>query len=185
MSEEMINATANTEEKSTPKPNPATPSADPAPAAKEPTIQELLVEVAKLKRNQEKAASEAAEWKKKYNSTLSEKELMDNERAEAQAKRDEEFEQMKRELQINRLEKTYLSMDYTAEEAAKIAVAEADNDFDEKVKIMRAVDARKQKEQEAKWLRDRPQVNTGTEDEAAKDPFLAGLDSVPMRFAKK
>lgn len=160
---------------------------DPAPAAeeeKQPTMQELMVQITKLKRSQEKAASEAAEWKKKYNSTLSEKELLDNERAEAQAKRDEEFDAMKRELQINRLEKTYLSMDYTAEEAAKIAVAEADNDFEERVKIMKAADARKAKEQEARFLRERPEVNTGSGENAEKDPFLAGLQSVPMRFAK-
>ena len=179
MPEDVKDMTQNEEVK-----EPAKKTPDPV-EDKQPTAQELLIEIAKLKRNQEKAASEAAEWKKKYNSTLSEKELLDNERAEAQARRDEEFEQMKRELQINRLEKTYLSMDYTAEEAAKIAVAEADNDFEAKVKIMRAVDSRKAKEQEARWLRERPEVNTGSEGEANTDPFLKGLESVPMRFAKK
>lgn len=131
-------------------------------AEKTPSVQDLLVEVAKLKRERDRAAKESAEWKKQFRATQSEQEIANAEKAEAQAKRDEEFEQMKKELQINKLEKAYMGMGYTADEAGRIAVAEAEDDFTAKMRIMAEVDARKMKEHEAEWLKNRPLVNAGT-----------------------
>ena len=54
-----------------------TPKADDKPTKSvsiEEQLQQLLVENAKLKRASEKANSEAADYKKKYNATLSEQE---------------------------------------------------------------------------------------------------------------
>lgn len=160
MPEQNVNTEANVENPNTP----TTPANDPADKGTEktPSVQDLLVEVAKLKRERDRAAKESAEWKKQFRATQSEQEIANAEKAEAQAKRDEEFEQMKKELQINKLEKAYMGMGYTADEAGRIAVAEAEDDFTAKMRIMAEVDARKMKEHEAEWLKSRPLVNAGT-----------------------
>lgn len=151
---------------STPEPNPEpAPEPSPEPVPKEPTVQELMVEMAKLKKAQERAASEAAEYKKKYNATLSEKEKIDVEKAEKEAEKEERFKALERENHINKLEKGYLAMKYTADEASRMAIAEADGDWDAKMKIMAEVDARKQKELEQEMRRNLPQANFGVGDE--------------------
>ena len=110
-------------------------------------MQELMVELAKLKRAQEKAASEAAEYKKKYNAKLSEKEKADEEKARIEAEKDEQ---------------SYLSLGYTADEASKMAVAEVDEDFDAKLKIQLAVQKRQKREYEAEFYKNRDRFNAGT-----------------------
>ena len=141
------------------------PTGEPEDTGKEPTVQELMVELAKLKKAQERAASEAAEYKKKYNAKLSEKERVDAEKAEREAEREEQFQQLLRENKINKLEKYYLGeLKYTPDEASQMAIAEVDDDFDAKLKIQLAVDKRKKKEYESEFIKSRPQMNAGTGD---------------------
>lgn len=170
-----------------PKPNPE-PETTPEPTPKEPTIQELMVENAKLKKAQEKAASEAAEYKKKYNATLTEKEKIDIEKAEKEAEREERYKALERENQINKLEKGYLAMKYTADEASRMAVAEADGDLEAKMKIMAEVDTRKRKEIEQELRRNLPEPNFGVGDEKpnmTKEEFdKAGYKDV-VEFKRK
>lgn len=132
-----------------------------------PSVQELLVELAKVKRAQEKAASEAAAYKKKYNATLSEKEQASIEEAEKEAEKEQKFQELLRENQINKLEKSYLSMNYTADEAERMAIAEADGDLEAKLKVMKEADERKRKEYEAEWQKTIPQINAGVSGENA------------------
>ena len=155
--EQAVNEAVNSEAKQAEK------TAEPE-TGKTPDLQEMMTEIARLKRKADKADSEAAEWKRKYRSTLSEKENLDAEKAEREAEREEQFKQLLRENQINKLEKTYMGLGYTVGEASKIAAAEVDNDFDAKAKIMAEVDARKKKEYEAEWLKNRPPVNAGAGD---------------------
>lgn len=124
-------------------------------------LQALMVENAKLKRATDKATSEAADYKKKWKSSMSEVELASQEKAEREAEREEQFKALLRENNINKAEKNFLAMGYTSDEATKMAVAEIDNDFEAKIKIMGEVDARKKKEYEAEWLKSRPAVNSG------------------------
>lgn len=124
-------------------------------------MQKLMNELAKARRDRDKASSEAAEFKKKYRESLSEVEQANMEKAEREAAREEEFKQLKRENEINRLEKTYLAMGWTADEAARMATAEADNDFDNKLKVMAEVDERKKKELEKTFLASYGNVNVG------------------------
>lgn len=149
----------------------------PAPAPEktlEEKYNELMVEFAKLKRASDKNSSEAADWRKKYQATLSEKEKMDMDKAEAEAKREEQFQALLRENKINKLEKDYLGLGYLPDEAAQMAVAEVDGDFDTRKKLMSSVDARKKKAYEAEWLKTRPEVNAGTEGKE-EDPFIIGF----------
>lgn len=125
-------------------------------------LQDALIELAKMKREKDKASAEAADYKKKYRDSMSETEKASAEKAEKEAEREEQFKQLMRENTINKIEKQYLAMGWTAEEASRMATAETDGDFDAKVKIMAEVDARKKKAYEAEFLASRPDVNIGT-----------------------
>ena len=127
----------------------------------EDDVQKLMTELAKARRDRDKASSEAAEFKKKYRESLSEVEQANMEKAEREAAREEEFKALKREVEVNRLEKTYLAMGWTADEAARMATAEADNDFDAKLKVMAEVDERKKKDLEKTILASYGNVNVG------------------------
>lgn len=126
-----------------------------------PSTQELLVKIAKLEREKNKASSEAADWKKKFRATQSVQEIADAEKAEQEAKRQEENEQMRRQLNILTLEKSYMAMGFTEDEASRMAVAEADNEFDTKMKILAEVETRKQKDFEAEFIKSRPEISAG------------------------
>lgn len=156
--------------------------------AKQPeaNIQDLMNEIAKLKRAADKNASEAAEYKKKWKESLSETEKASMEKAEKEAAREEEFNKLVRENNINRLEKQYLKLGYTADEAERMAIAEADNDQELKIKIMSEVDGRKQKEFEEKFYASRPNVNVGggTGVSISKEQFDA-MDPVELTKLKR
>ena len=143
--------------------------------------QELLVKIAKLEREKNKASSEAADWKKKFRATQSVQEIADAEKAEQEARRQEENEQMRRQLNILTLEKSYLGMGFTADEAGRMAVAEADNEFETKMKILAEVDARKKKDFEAEFIKSRPEINASSSKEE-EDLFIKGFNSVKPNF---
>jgi hypothetical protein len=145
----------------------------------EVSVQDLLVEIAKLKREKDRASAEAADYKKKFRATQSEKEIMDAEKAEAQARRDEEFEAMKREITINKLAKNYMALGYSSEMAEAAATADVDNDSETRFKIQAQVDAEKKKAWEKEFIASRPQIAAGTGGtNAEEDPFLKGFNSV-------
>jgi flagellar biosynthesis GTPase FlhF len=157
-----------------------------APEQPEANMQDIMNEMAKLKRMYDKASSEAAEFKKRYRESLSEAEKASMEKAEKEAAREEEFNKLVRENNINRLEKQYLKLGYTADEAERMAIAEADNDQELKIKIMSEVDGRKQKEFEEKFYASRPNVNVGggTGVSISKEQFDA-MDPVELTKLKR
>jgi len=161
MSEETnkVEQTTNTEE------NKATET------EKTPDVQDLLNEMAKLKRANSKLASESAEWRKKYQSTLSEQERVSEEKAEREAEREEQYQKLLRENNINKIEKSYLGQGWSASEASRMAVAEADGDFETKMKILAEVETRKSKEVMADFLKTRPDIQYGTDRTVTKEAF--------------
>lgn len=177
MAEETKNNEVVEETKATPETKPAQEE----PKEEIPSTQDLLVKIAKLEREKNKASSEAADWKKKYRATQSIQEIADAEKAEAEAKRQEENEQMRRQLNILTLEKSYLGMGFTADEANRMAIAEADNELETKMKILEEVDARKKKTYEAEWIASRPEISAGSGEES-DDLFIKGFNSVKPNF---
>ena len=125
-------------------------------------LQEALVELAKVKKAQEKAASEAAEYKKKWKESLSVQEQANMEKAEEQAKRDEEFESMKKRLAINDLVNNYMDRGYPKDVAQKIAQARYEGDIDTERIIEKQMDEAKAKKLEEQILASRPEINVGT-----------------------
>lgn len=142
---------------------------------KEPTVQDLMIEIAKLKRGLDKASSEAADYKKKYNATLSEKEQADLEKAEREAEKEEKFNQLLRENSINKLEKNFVLLGYNEEQAHKAATAQYDGNTDELFKIQSEVQQILVKAKEAEWIKNRPLVNSGGVNNKEDDPFVKGF----------
>lgn len=139
---------------------------DSKPDGKEPSLQELMVELAKVKRAQEKAASEAAEYKKKWKDSLSEQEKASMEKAEAQAKRDEEFESMKKTIAIHDLTENFMDLGYDKALAKKAAQAQVDGDTAALLEIQKQFQEQQQKKWETDFLASRPDINVGGGDNA-------------------
>ena len=145
--------------KKDPKPEGNPPAPD--KGGKEPSVQELMLEVAKLKRSQEKAASEAAEYKKKWKESLTEKEQADMEKAEAQAKRDEEFETMKKTIAIHDLTENFMDLNYPKDLAKKAATAQVDGDTETLLAVQKQFQEQQKKDWEKDFLASRPDINVG------------------------
>lgn len=147
------------------------------PTAEE-RLQQMMIDMEKLKRAQEKAASEAADYKKKYNATLSDTQRASQEKAEKEAEREEKIAAMERKIAITDLTNNFMELGYPKDMAAKAATAQYDGDSESSLKTHREFLAAFSKQKEAEWLKSRPLPKTGTgEGEGEKDPFLAGFDS--------
>lgn len=174
----------------TPEPTP-TPDPEPTPEPEltpEEQMQNMRVEMAKLKKAQEKAASEAADYKKKYNATLSDSEQKAQEEAEKQAERDEEFEKLKKENTVTKYEKNYLALGYPEELAAKAANAQYDNDTDALFKIQSDFQSILKKNMESEWLKHRPVPMVGSGEEqttVTKEQFNRMGYSQRVEFKQK
>ena len=152
-----------------PEPNPApepAPSPEPEPQlSAEEQIQALMLENAKLKKLQEKAASEAADYKKKYNATLTDAQKAAQEKAEKEAERQEQFDKLLKENSVNKLSKNFLKLGYPEDKAEEAANAQYDGDTETLFRIQSEVQESLIKQKEAEWLKSRPVVTTGAGDE--------------------
>lgn len=127
-----------------------------------PSVQDLMLEVAKLRRSVDKASAEAAEYKRKYKDTLSEKEQASMEKAERDAAFEEQYKALVRENALNKYSKQFIRLGYTEEQADKAAAAQYDGDTDTLFQIQSDVQQAKIKDAEKVWLASRPQAQTGT-----------------------
>lgn len=152
-----------------------TQSSEPTLTAEE-QIAKLLAEQKRLKAAIDKAASEAADYKKKYRATLSEKEQLDMEKAEREAQKDAELERLRRENTINKMAKSFIGMGYTEEQALKASEAQLDGDYDELFRIQQAFLSARDKQKEAEWMKKMPTPPAGNGDGEKIDPFIAGFD---------
>lgn len=78
----------------------------------------------------DKYASEAAEFRKKYNETLSEQERKEAEKAEADKKRQDEFDKLRREVDVTKHKAKFLELGFEAKLAAETAEALFDGKMD-------------------------------------------------------
>lgn len=164
----------------TPEPN---PNPDPEPQLSvEERLQQALVENEKLKRAQEKAASDAADWKKKYNATLTDAQKAAQEKAEKEAERQEQFDKLLKENTVNKLSKNFLKLGYPEDKAEEAANAQYEGDTETLFRIQSEVQESLIKQKEAEWLKSRPPVTTGAGEGNAEDPFLKGFNSVGTKY---
>ena len=144
----------------------------PTPSVEE-QIQQLMVENAKLKRAMDKASSEAADYKKRYNATLSEKEQADMAKAEEQARRDERLAELERENSIHKFTEQYLDLGYDKESATAAATAQVDNDVDTLFKLQKKIIDEKVLAKEQELIKDIPRAKTGVYSSMTAEQILA------------
>ena len=170
-------------------PEPTQAKAEPATnTASEPTpepqlsveeqLQQALLENEKLKRAQEKAASEAADYKKKYNATLTDAQKAAQEKAEKEAERQEQFDRLLKENTVNKLSKNFLKLGYPEDKAEEAANAQYEGDTETLFRIQSEIQQVLIKQKEAEWIKNRPQVATGAGNGGEEDFFLKGFNSV-------
>ena len=140
-------------------------------------LAKLRIEMVKIKKAQEKAASEAADYKRKYNSTLSEQEKQKIAKAEQEAETQTKLADAEKKLKIIDIQNTFMDLGYSKEKASEAAVAQFEGDYDTLVKLQKEFLATTVKQTEAEWLKTRPKTQTGTGEGGAVDPFLAGFNS--------
>ena len=162
-----------------------TPKTDEKPTTLsiEEQMQQLMVENAKMKRAMDKAASEAADYKKKYNATLSEKEQADLAKAEREAERDAHLQELEREVSIHRFTESYLDLGYDKDSAIKAATAQVDNDVDTLFKLQKKVIDEKVLAKEQELIKDIPRAKTGVYASWTKDQIMAIQDREERRKA--
>lgn len=140
--------------------------------------QALMNDIAKYRKTSEKNASEAAEWKKKYNSTLSAQEQASQEKAEKEAERDAKFAELLRENQVNKYVRSFMSQGYSEELAQKAAESMYDGNTEEFLKVQAQATEATIKAKEAEWLRSRPDVHAGTGSTQITKEQFANMDVV-------
>lgn len=179
MAEEMKNETVETKDVENTDAKDSTTEKKPS---LEDQLKALMIENAKLKKATDKATSEAASFKKQLREKQSADEIAIQEKAERELEREEQFQALLRENQVNKFEKNFVILGYTETEANKAAIAQYDGDTDSLFKIQADVQARMLKEKENEWLASRPDVNAGVGSEQTtitKEQFLN------MSFAEK
>lgn len=156
---------------------PGSGSDEPQPSIEE-QMQQLRIENAKLKKAQEDAATDASNWKKKYNATLSDAEKLAQEKADKEAEKDAELARLRKESAVSKYEKNFLTLGYSQELAKKAAEAQFDGDTDTLFLVQSQAQEAIVKAKEAEWYKNRPEINTGADTGADEDPFLKGFNSV-------
>ena len=124
-------------------------------------LQSALVEIAKLKRAVDKSSSEAADYKKKWKESLSEAEQASMAKAEEQAKHEEEFESLKKQVKVNELTENFMDLGYSKELARKAANAQYDSDTQTLLDIQKQFQETQKKAWETEFLASRPELNAG------------------------
>lgn len=155
----------------------------PTTQSAEEQLQALMVENAKLKRSFDKAASEASDYKKKYNATLSEQERASQEKAEEQARRDERLEELERELSVRRFTESYLDLGYDKESAIAAATAQVDNDVETLFKLQKKIIDAKVQAKEQELYKSIPRAKTGIYASMTKEQIMAIKDGEERRKA--
>lgn len=161
------------------------PTAEPSVPIEE-QIQKLMNENVKLKKAQEKAASEAADYKKKYNASLTDVQKASLEKAEKEAAREEEFEKLRRENTVTKYEKNFLKLGYPEDLAMQAAAAQYDSDADLLFKIQAEHNSLLIKQKESEWMKSRPPVNAGSGGQYSsmtKEQIMAIPDRMEKRKA--
>jgi len=154
----------------------------------EPSVQDLMNQIATLRRSLDKATAEAAENKRKYRDTLSATEKASQEKAEAAAAEAERVKGLERQVALYGLEKQYSRLGYSPEDAAKAATYQYDGDTDSLFKlqegIQKARDAQLRTAIEQEIYKNIPDPKHGTGSQEEEDPFIKGFNSIKPPYAR-
>lgn len=118
---------AQTQETQTP---PAEPSSEPTIAELMKELAELKVDNRKLKKANDSLASENGGLRKQVNAKLTEEELRAQQKSEKEEEVAKELQELRTEVALAKATKRYMSMNMEETLAAKVAQAEIDGDMD-------------------------------------------------------
>lgn len=140
-------------------------------------IETLTATLAKQKKAIDAASSDAAEWKRKYNSTLDEATRKENERLEAEAAKDARIAQLERDRDIDQRTAAYLAQGYDADLARKSAEAYTSGDFTAVMDLQKQHNDKLIADLKAQLINQQPGLTPGQTPSGAfgEDPALAAF----------
>lgn len=148
-----------------------------------PTVEELMAQLAqanadrdKYKNANDKLSKEAAETKRQLRARQTAEEQEAEAKAEAQRLADEEREAMRKELNHIKAVNAYKAIS-EEKEVEKLIDAVSDADHNAIAAIIENQCKKAVAEAEAKWLKDRPNVNTGMYSSMSKEQIMAISDT--------
>lgn len=159
-----------------------TPETQPEPNT--PTIEDLTKQIATLtatlakqKKAIDAASSDAAEWKRKYNSTLDEATRKENDRKEAEAAKDARIAQLERDRDLDQRTAAYMAAGYDADLARKSAEAYTDGDFAKVLDLQKQHQTKIEADLKARLINQQPTLTPGQTPSGAfgDDPKLAAF----------
>lgn len=130
----------------------------------EDMLSELMAENAKLKREKDKASSEAANYKRQVMASKSESEKKAIEKAEADAKIQEELTLLRKESALNKLEKSFVTLGYSEEMAKQAAEAQYEGNTDILFQIQKKYFSEKEKLIKSQLMKTMPAPSIGNGD---------------------
>ena len=153
---------------------------DNKPEEKEPTVEELMAQLAqeransaKLQNDYNKASSEAANYRKQ----LKAKQTAEEQEEEAKKEAEEEHKKYVKGLEDTiRMTNRYLAIGMSGEMAKDTAKAELENDMEKVTENMSKFKDASIKAAESEWLKSRPEVNAGQGEGEETDLFLKGFN---------
>ena len=125
---------------------------------------ELIADNKRLKAAVDKATSDASNWKKKYTATQSDADRLNMEKAEEEARRKQEFEDLKKFKAVTEASDQYRRLGYSDEMAKSAAEAQFVGDFEELNRIQQSFQDDLRKQIKADMMKSMPAPATGNDD---------------------
>jgi len=119
-------------------------------------------EISRLKNALSKSNSEAADYRKKWQATLSEQERIEAERQQREADMQTQLNSLLREKQTSEFEKNFLATGYSPELAKSSATAMVDGNNAQVFSDMNTFIAERMKQMQAEALNTQPQLTQGS-----------------------
>lgn len=135
----------------------------------------LKVQIAKMKKAMDKAASDTARYKKQLREKQTAEEIALQEKAEKEAEREEAYQKLLKENTVTKYEKNFLALGYSEELATRAANAQYDGDTEELFKIQQDFQSALLRQKEAEWAKSRPNPQAGNGENDDMDAFLKGF----------
>ena len=156
---------------------------DSTPEEKEPTVEELMAQLAqerannaKLKNSFDKASSELANTKKQLREKQSAEEQEEEAKKEAAEEHKKYVQGLENTIKMTNATNRYLALGMSGDMAKDTAQAELDGDMVKVTENMSKFKDASIKEAETEWLKSRPPVNAGQGEDEETDLFLKGFN---------
>lgn len=156
---------------------------DNTPEEKEPTVEELMAQLAqeransaKLQNDYNKASSEAANYRKQLKAKQTAEEQEEEAKREAEEEHKKYVQGLENTIKMTNATNRYLALGMSGDMAKDTAQAELDGDMVKVTENMSKFKEASIKEAEKEWLKSRPPVNAGQGEDEETDLFLKGFN---------